>query len=220
MIQTSPTITFIDERSKEIYEKKEHAVITISPFNSYYNEQRIEQIIEWTVKESFKTFHIFTGDGLWVYNFLALGYSEKEALQKTKKEDSFLHRRIKRVLDKWSISHIVILDYQSFKENIFYNEQVQKYKKLIKTDFELQTILSKIVENMNVQKFRNVSLVDKEMAFNYFLEEMPVLLNSPELFQVNSSCFIYHQNNMMYHYLYLMKKMQACNQGFINLKFD
>lgn len=81
----TPKISFFNEQSKLIYEKKEHALVVISPFNSYYSEEKIEKILRFIVEEKFQDFNIFTGEGLWYYNFLALGYSEKEALQKTKK---------------------------------------------------------------------------------------------------------------------------------------
>ena len=46
----------------KILNAREHAVIGISPFNSYFSEQKITDLIVWA-KETFGTFHVYVPDG-------------------------------------------------------------------------------------------------------------------------------------------------------------
>ena len=59
---------------ENLLKRREHVLLGISPFNSYYCEFRITKLIEWA-RDNFKNFHIFVPDTLPYYNFLALGYS-------------------------------------------------------------------------------------------------------------------------------------------------
>ena len=52
-------LTFIDENSAQIFKKKEHVLVGISPCNSYYSKEKIEQILVWVLEQGFKNFHVF-----------------------------------------------------------------------------------------------------------------------------------------------------------------
>lgn len=67
----------ISENSRKIFEKKNHACLGISPFNSCFSEERIGTLAEWAMKE-FETFHLFVPDIPSAFTLEALGYSQEK----------------------------------------------------------------------------------------------------------------------------------------------
>lgn len=67
----------------EILHAREHAVIGVSPFNSYFSEGNIASLIAWA-KANFRAFHIYLPDGPSQFTLEALGYRESNARKKAK----------------------------------------------------------------------------------------------------------------------------------------
>src|SRR3990167_5816384 len=82
---------------EQIYTKKEHALLGMSPFNSYFSEENICRLIQ-CGKRNFSSFNIFIPDTLPVYTFLALGYENSKAINKTKRQIAYLKNKIFRGL--------------------------------------------------------------------------------------------------------------------------
>ena len=62
----------VSQNCKKIYLNKEHAILGISPFNSYFSEKNIILLVEW-VSNNFGNFNIFVPDTLHqsTYNILS-----------------------------------------------------------------------------------------------------------------------------------------------------
>ena len=219
MRETRPAITFIDERSKEIYEKKKHALIGISPCNSYYSKERIEQIVGWVLEEKFQDFHFFIGEGMWFYNFQSFGYDPVLSQKKMKEKNQQLLSKLKPILKKYNVSEEKIIRQKVLQLNPHYPLLLARSHVLIDQD----AILAKILREISLQ-LRNTgqqpTSVYPELAMKGFALELPLLLNTPGILQVPSSLFVYHQNNNMYEYLYTTAKLQYATQGFAVLKFE
>ncbi|MGN6670646.1 MAG: tRNA-dependent cyclodipeptide synthase, partial [Candidatus Nucleicultricaceae bacterium] len=80
-----------------------HALIGVSPFNGYFTASNIEKTLIWA-HSNFKSFGVFTMDKASKYNLIAMGYSEDEAIKKTKKQDQHLKNKIMRGLESIGFS--------------------------------------------------------------------------------------------------------------------
>ncbi len=93
-----------------IYDKRQHACIGISPFNSLFSEAYIESLISWCLK-SFDEFHLFIPDEPIIHTLEALGYEPSKAKKKMKKQLNWLRNKI----------------YQSFEANEISRELADNY---------------------------------------------------------------------------------------------
>ena len=211
-----PKIEFIDPNSEAIYKKKEHALIGISPSNGYYTAEKIEQIVKWVSQAGFADFHFFLGEGMSFFNFSALGYSEKEAWKKTDIKDRHLHNKTAKVLQANGLSTDKIINFRAIQQRAVYQGHLEQYHAFIESDLTFKNTLNKVINALHLESSTRKT-INSKIAINYFIAEMPMLLNTPEILQLPSSLFVYHQNNPLYEYLFVRQCMQAKNQGFFVL---
>ena len=208
---------------QQIYIQKEHALLGISPFNSYFSEKNILDLIHWTIK-NFQSFNIFIPDTLPIYTFLALGYEESKAIKKTKRQIAYLRNKIFRALAEAGFSikeaEKLIIDISSLEQNKSYmnlrNNCYELYHSDLDFQFECNQCTSWVLSGYNVNLNE---LKDKYIAIRYLLDEIPLFVNSPAILNINTSMFIYHQTPAFINYLY---NHSACdivskNQGFIHV---
>ena len=69
-VEKAQKIQFINRESEEIFYKKDHVFIGISPSNSYYSESRIAEILFWVLEQGFRDFTVFLADEISYYNWL------------------------------------------------------------------------------------------------------------------------------------------------------
>lgn len=211
------SIEFIDARSREIFNRKEHVLVGISPFNSYYSEENIEKILAFVIENRFKNFHVFLADEMSFYNLLALGYDEKEAWAKTRKRDRNLRNKTLRVFEKLNISEEHLLKNQTLINNPKYPILFEKYA-MVEGDSIFRDILFTVMDELHFEGEYN-KIIHREIGMKYFIAELPILLNCPELFNVASSIFMYCSIGALHQDLYTTKKIQANNQGFMKIQF-
>ena len=63
---------------------------------------------------------------------------------------------------------------------------------------------------------RATSAINKAIAAQYFIHEMPILLNTPAILGVPSSCLLYHKADELFKYFY-NPNMNMENQGCISI---
>lgn len=215
-IETKSKINFIDENSQTIFDQKEHALIGISPSNSYYSLENIDKIASWILEQNFKDFHFFLADQMSIFNFLALGYPENKAKQENKKKDNQLFNKIEKVFQKYNISKNHLLTFSSLLQNTFYQKNYEQYKKEAIEDVTFNEITHQLFEQLF---FTQNKSINSKYLFEYLYCEIPLLLNTPQILQKKSSICIYHQENIIFTYLYKSAKKQVNSQGFGLLTF-
>lgn len=212
-------LQFVGEHSEEIFSKKEHVLVGISPCNSYYTKIRIEQILIWVLAQGFKNFHFYTGDEMWFYNYQAFGYSAQEARTKMQEKNKQLLAKLRPLLQKYQISEDRIIYFDTLIQNENYRKYRAEYEKLIIEDqFFFQTISALVQHLKNTGQRKD--LLYPHFAYQAIALELPLILRFPNLFHCDSSLFIYHQNNSMYEYIYHNKNLKHATQSFINLHFE
>jgi len=181
------------------YETKNHACFGISPFNSYFSEERILQLIKWGQQE-FESMHLFVPDKPSAYTLEALGYSEKEADWKARKQSRWLKNKIRRALLKSGYEEAdipnLILDWQMLSEN---NAYLQSYEYVLDTYKADKTFrkacleASKWVLESKVEDTSKLSTDVLQSACRYLLTEIPLFVNTSNIIEKKASVFCYHQ---------------------------
>jgi cyclo(L-tyrosyl-L-tyrosyl) synthase len=150
----------------------------MSPFNSYFNLEKLEYIFSWALKV-FKDIHVFIPTNISSYTLQAIGYTESRAKFKTKKQDSYLINKVIRSFAlgfslRNLIKKIITMDNLDQNKNIFlFIRNVIIYLNMIllsgKDVFQQQ---SGCCHQKTSHSITEESL---EIAVLYFLAELPVI---------------------------------------------
>lgn len=192
------TYICVNENTKEIFKLREHALIGISPFNSYFTYENIEKLILWGLK-NFKEIGVFIPDEISAFTFRALGYPETRIKVKVKKQDLYLKNKILKVFNKVGFSK------EEIDSKVFY---LSKIKATNKAYLEVYEICLKLFEDNII--FRDAcvavsrSVLSKtikgensnpamEIGVQYFLAELPIFLDTPGILGISSSSFVYKE---------------------------
>ncbi len=214
----------ISPLSEEIFSKKEHILLGISPFNSYFSEEMIGYWIKWAQK-TFTSFNIFVPDTLPVHTFIALGYSEAKAKSKAKRQASYLKNKISRALLKLGFStqdlNNLLIDMNFLEANESYNRLKEKCYSLYKDNLEFRNECDQCTGwVLNGHPAKELKEEHLNIAVRYILDEMPLFLNTPSILNKSSSIFSYHQTPQLLNYLYtnhMENEYVALNQGYLEL---
>lgn len=195
---------------------KDHAVIGISPFNSFFVESSIEKLLRWS-HEMFQETTIFIPEGLSIYTLMAKGYTENDAIRKTRRQDSYIKNKVNRVLKNIGLceneySRKILTPAQLMK-NSKYMEVYSRCLDKFNTDPSFRDFClsaSKFVlQNMDI------SHENTQIGVKYFLYELPLFLDTPKILDVPSSFFVYHRTLPFINDLQNYKDLRATNQGFV-----
>lgn len=183
----------------EILSAREHAVIGVSPFNSYFSEQKITALIAWA-KENFGAFHVYVPDGPSRFTLEALGYPEGKARKKANRQGRWLLNKIRRGLDAAGINENAVDDLilcsKTLDDHHAYVRLLADVESVCDRDIKFREgciETSRWVLNGQVDEVEEVTHDMLASAVRYFKAELPLFMNSPALVGVNSSVFVYHQ---------------------------
>ncbi|MDR2437696.1 MAG: tRNA-dependent cyclodipeptide synthase [Endomicrobium sp.] len=196
MNKEKAVLNFVNTESQELFLLREHAVLGISPFNSYYSEDNLKKLFSWGLS-NFKKINIFIPDGISVYTLQAMGYSEEKAKKKTKLHDNNLKNKAIRALVANNVVDVEANNMMVFCSDLINNERYLRfyynYKKLYEDDEDFRKgclATSKIV--LASKGFQgNVNDESVKVAVKYFIAELPIYLNVPEILNVSSSLYAY-----------------------------
>lgn len=179
------------------FERREHVMIGISPFNSYFSESRICALVCWA-QQTFDEMHLFVPDDWSVYTLRALGYSEARAIKKAARQASYLHNKIRRALGKVGFdgdrATDLVLTAESVAQLSTYRKRFNEYLTLYDADGEFREACrsgSKWV--LSEMTGEHLSAQSLDLAAQYLLAEMPLMLDTPGVLKQKSSVFGYHK---------------------------
>lgn len=223
-INVKITPTLISSLSKELYTKKEHVLLGISPFNSYFSEEMISYWIQWAEK-NFSSFNIFIPGTLPIYTFIALGYDLEKAKNKAKRQAVYLRNKVLRAFSKCGFTHTqadnLIIDMGFLEKNESYTRLKEKCYFLYTTNPNFKNECDKCTEwVLNGHTNNSLNTAKANIAVRYILDEMPLFMDTPSILNTTSSLFSYHQTPQFMNYLYtnqIENEFIALNQGFMEL---
>jgi cyclo(L-tyrosyl-L-tyrosyl) synthase len=214
----------ISPMCEKILKEREHVLIGISPFNSYYSEENIEKLVIWG-HTRFKNFHVFVPDTLPYSNFLAIGYPHNKALTKTKRQARYLLNKVNRVLLKLTSSTITddkIITISKVSQNMaycgLYNACLEKYTHDMDFKKTCQAASSMLLKSYT----SNVTEQMLDVASKYLLGELPFYIDTPGILGVKTSLFVYHESIDFFVNLYANRRQYFVVdiQGHLVLKMN
>lgn len=187
----------VSQLCADIYAKRQHAIIGVSPFNSYFSEKRLTELFTWA-DETFEAFHIFVPDDATKYTLEAVGYAPARASKKARRQCRYLLNKIERALANiaYDLDMSLLLNGEALLKNARYLDlRTQAERKFASdTTFRRQCLeCSRWVLQSQVD---NVECIDDTAlmhAVKYLLAEMPLFMDSASIVGTRSSVFCYHQ---------------------------
>ncbi|MBK0868809.1 MULTISPECIES: tRNA-dependent cyclodipeptide synthase [unclassified Saccharopolyspora] len=178
------------------WERREHACLGISPFNSYFSTARITALVEWA-QARFARVHLFVPDQAAAYTLEALGYSPERAAHKAHRQARYLRNKIERALESAGApaGHDLVLDTQAVEGN----ERYRALREQARTWFETDPVIRRACLDAShwvlASRTRTTAPTEDQLhaAARYFLAELPFFLDTPGIVGTDSSVFCYHQ---------------------------
>ncbi len=208
-----------------LFNAHEHAVIGISPFNSYFSEEKIENLICWT-KQHFDAFHIYVPDGPSQYTLEALGYPEGKAHKKASRQARWLFNKIRRSLkaagcDEDRFDECILCS-RALDKNQAYCQLLEEVELLFENDANFRSgciETSTWVLNGQAGALEEITPGMVKCAVRYFKAELPLFMDSAALVGANSSVFAYQQCPPFLEKLLLERRgdIIRARQGFVKV---
>lgn len=174
-----------------------HVCVGISPFNSYYSAQRIASLVEWAV-DTYPAAHFFVPDEGPAYTFQACGYTPQKAAQKARKQAKCVVNRIIMGMEEAGLEpdEDLIVTAATLRESSRYMDLAAQARRMFADDAvfrEATMTTSEWVLAGYLPAGTTPTLAQKELAVQYFLDELPMFLDTPGILGVENSTFVYHQ---------------------------
>lgn len=206
-------LTVISSVCKEVLARREFAIVGISPSNSYFSVQNIAEMLKFAAT-NFKEFGVFIPDTISTYTLQALGYSEIEANRKTRKYDNQTKNKLKQALDliasDFNVSNTSIIFLSELLKNNTYLEVYEACKQEFNKNKEfrqgcLETSRLVLETNLRIGRHHKNEISEESLliAVEYFLKELPVMLNSPKIQNKKSCVYIYTSTSRFLEQIYL-----------------
>ncbi|CAM5590921.1 MULTISPECIES: tRNA-dependent cyclodipeptide synthase [Alphaproteobacteria] len=211
-------------RCSELFDSRTHAVIGISPFNSYFSEMRISELARWA-RRNFTAFHFYVPDRPAALTLEALGYSPARAEKKARRQANYLENKIARALSTVEAEDelsTILLNGRVLDEHNNYSAGHARYQDLFASDPEFREgCLESAAWVLEKHPDRKGPLTPTaiEMGARYFLAEVPFFLDTPYILGVQHSVFCYHQCPAFLRKLLETQRgaIASPNQGFIEV---
>jgi tRNA-dependent cyclodipeptide synthase len=180
--------------SKKTVTKRDHALIAVSTFNSYFSVKNMEILFRWS-SENFNDFNIFIMDEVSFFNLMALGYDEKKAFDKTKKHDRNLINKVIKSLTNIGLdlesSKKKILLLSQLSKNDCYIEAYNRYVHIFETNVSFRNDCLGATKSMLSEKMEDLNDKVIQLSVKYLLAELPIWFEIPYILGLPSSVLVY-----------------------------
>lgn len=209
----------ITDNCQSLYERGEHAVIGISPFNSYFSLESIAALSNWAAN-NFKTFNLFIPDETSVYTLIALGYDEVKAIRKVKRQANYLKNKCLRALAELNLSgheaEELILDFGYLNNNASYLSALEFYENQYASNIDFRRNCLEDSKKVLEAKINNICFEMLEIAVKYLIAELPVFFNSAAILEKKEAVFCYHNCSSLIQSIFKRKdNIVLKNQGYL-----
>ncbi|MFB8001068.1 tRNA-dependent cyclodipeptide synthase [Nocardia sp. NPDC056000] len=180
-----------------LFADRDHLLLGISPFNSYFTRDRIAELTRWAAKE-FRHIQFHLPDTPSIFTLLALGFPEDKARKRAHENGLKMRNRIRD-----AITLAGLPDADSRIVNWAYVDTDPAFLALHREVLALFDIDSTFREqcletSRNVLRHRLPAGTEPEIeqcviAARYFLAELPLFLDTPGIVGSESSLYAYHR---------------------------
>lgn len=190
------TVEPFTEASRLIWEQRQHAVLGVSPGNSYFCVSQLTTLLGWLCKE-FNQVDVIVPDSALVHTYHALGYDPQRAARKARCEINVLMNRVARA---WKCSggprpadnlHRM----SDLETGPVYQQKLAESAQAMREDgFLFQTCVEMSRDVLASRGYQGPLTADQiEQSTRYLLAELPFFLASSDIFGVDSSLNFYHR---------------------------
>lgn len=177
------------------WNRRDHACLGISPFNSYFSTERILGLLNWA-QARFHQVHVFVPDRPAAYTLEALGYPTDRAHRKAHRQARYLRNKIDHALEfaGFADAQHPVLDAQALDDNPRYTTLHRQEHTRFETDPTFRDACLDASRWVLATRVAGEPTKDQlRSAARYFLAELPLFLDTPGIVGTASSVFCYHQ---------------------------
>ncbi|WP_198035318.1 cyclodityrosine synthase [Streptacidiphilus rugosus] len=175
----------------------DHAVIGVSPGNSYFSAQRLTDLALWGA-ENFRQVDLVYTDLYVAEMYQALGYSADDARRKAIKNLRGVRAKVNNAAEaadfgSGRVNSHAMSDFQS---NPAYQALHAHISTMLDTDPEFRAVIESLVGSFLTAKVldgREATDEQREVCLRYICAEAPLFLDTPAILGVPSSLNCYHQ---------------------------
>lgn len=182
--------TGVTERCTRLYDEGATALIGISPFNSYFSEERISRIVQFCERDDRKI-AIFIPDDVTRYTLQARGYSPGQATRKTRRQIQYLLNKIARAVGDRDLR---VVGCEALESNPVYVKHHDALRQAFETDEDFRTgCLDTTRWVLAAAEGEVVTEQSALLGVRYLLAELPLFFHAPAILGDEAVVFIYHQ---------------------------
>ncbi|MFB7175913.1 tRNA-dependent cyclodipeptide synthase [Streptomyces sp. NPDC056254] len=191
----------LGEQFEEIFQRRDHLLVPLSPFNGYYSPARIDSIIKWA-SSKFSSFDVVTPGDEAALTLIALGEPAGHAYSLTYAAIRKLTRRAREALQKAGAGdNAQVHTWTQLRENPRYKELREDLLARYRGDRSFREFChdaSREVLSANLKPGVEPTTIQLELCSEYVLAELPFLLDTPQILGIRSSIASYHRHCALY----------------------
>ncbi|MFB9903471.1 tRNA-dependent cyclodipeptide synthase [Allokutzneria oryzae] len=197
---SDPIVRPYTERCADLLSTGEHALLGISSFNSYYTDERVEQLLSWAYCEFGKVNVLLPGaEASWIPSMR--GANPGRARKRARQEVARVRRRVLRTLEDLGVDDpdSVSFTWTEMADNDHYDRILEESWTSYQANEEFREACEAISTRVLQTNFgtTNPDPWTRESLIGYLLAELPFLVDTPRILGVENSVFCYHRDSPM-----------------------
>lgn len=181
------------QESEMILEESSALLVGISLYNSYFTQEKLNELIRWTSVYKKRTLAIVT-DLPVMHNLIAMGKTEAYAKRKVRRHGRNMELRCERAISLSGSSLTQIHLWDKFVGHQVYQRGLEKMNHLYVRDAHFAICARDMTQQVLNNKLGVYANDDEvEIAVSFLLEELAFLCWSDNLLGEDSVTYIYHQ---------------------------
>ncbi|MBT2509490.1 tRNA-dependent cyclodipeptide synthase [Streptomyces sp. ISL-98] len=174
----------------------DHALIGVSPGNSYFNAKRITELTRWAT-ERFTAVDFVYADLHVAEMFASLGHTREHAARRAAKDLKAVRRRVLSGVDAAGPpgSTVRVRALSEFSGNTVYELLHRRVRHFLATDDEFSKSCDAMVEHFLATKLpdgQSMTAEQRSACLDYIAAELPFFLDTPGILGVPTSVSCYH----------------------------
>lgn len=187
----------LSPRCEAIMRGAQHALVGISPFNNYYSHARICSLLQWA-QGAFQSFSVLLPGEEAALTLIAAGEPAHTAATKARLQISKLRSRALDAMSRIGISNgqSRVFSLAQFAENSVYKQSRRDVRDCYLRDARFRELCLDAARTVVAKRLPEgvaPTAVQMEIAVEYLMAEIPLLLDTPSILNVETSVFCYHQ---------------------------
>lgn len=188
------------ENGYEILQNKGSAIVGMSPGNSYFKKDQIDDLLKFCAIK-FSQVRIMIADKPAEHTYRAIGYSDQKARRKARLNGNTLQNHSQSSIDGILEGDVKLVEWENKIDlNESYQEELGRVETLYKENDEfrkeVRETTRKVLERMLKPGVEIESAIDE--GVHYLLKELAFLSASPKIFGIERVAYVYHDRWEVY----------------------